>query len=397
MPLTDTALKNAKPTGKAFKMADAGGLYLLVTPAGSRLWRMKYRYDGREKLLSFGPYPIITLKKARLLRDEAKARLFDGQDPSALRKQQAQQAREARSHSFSAISDEYLQKLEKEGLAVATLKKNRWLLTFPEKSIGQQPISQIAPTDVLSVLREVENDGKYETARRLRSTMSAVFKFAIATGRASSDPTYALQGALITPQAKSRAALIKRHDIGKLLLGIEKASCHLKVRIALQLLALLAPRPGELRLAHWTEFDLADRIWRIPAERMKMRRAHRVPLSTQALELLGDLRDLNTGSSYLFPSVKSNEKAISENTLNQALRRMGYSKERVTAHGFRATFSTIANESGLWNADAIERALAHVEVNDVRRAYLRGEHWDERVRMTQWWADELDSFRESVR
>ncbi len=397
MPLTDTALKNAKPTGKAFKMADAGGLYLLVTPAGSRLWRMKYRYDGREKLLSFGPYPITTLKKARLLRDEAKARLFDGQDPSALRKQQAQQAREARSHSFSTISDEYLQKLEKEGLAVATLKKNRWLLTFPEKSIGQQPISQIAPTDVLSVLREVENDGKYETARRLRSTMSAVFKFAIATGRASSDPTYALQGALITPQAKSRAALIKRHDIGKLLLGIEKARCHLKVRIALQLLALLAPRPGELRLAHWTEFDLADRIWRIPAERMKMRRAHRVPLSTQALELLGDLRDLNTGSSYLFPSVKSNEKAISENTLNQALRRMGYSKERVTAHGFRATFSTIANESGLWNADAIERALAHVEVNDVRRAYLRGEHWDERVRMTQWWADELDNFKESVR
>lgn len=397
MPLTDTALKNAKPTGKAFKMADAGGLYLLVTPAGSRLWRMKYRYDGREKLLSFGPYPITTLKKARLLRDEAKARLFDGQDPSAVRKQQAQQAREARSHSFSAISDEYLQKLEKEGLAVATLKKNRWLLTFPKKSIGQQAISQIAPTDVLSVLREVENDGKYETARRLRSTMSAVFKFAIATGRASSDPTYALQGALITPQAKSRAALIKRHDIGKLLLGIEKASCHLKVRIALQLLALLAPRPGELRLAHWTEFDLADRIWRIPAERMKMRRAHRVPLSTQALELLGDLRDLNTGSTYLFPSVKSNEKSISENTLNQALRRMGYSKERVTAHGFRATFSTIANESGLWNADAIERALAHVEVNDVRRAYLRGEYWDERVRMAQWWADELDSFKENVR
>lgn len=397
MPLTDTALKNTKPTGKAFKMADAGGLYMLVTPAGSRLWRMKYRYDGREKLLSFGPYPITTLKKARLLRDEAKALLFDGQDPSALRKQQARQAREARSHSFSAISDEYLQKLEKEGLAVATLKKNRWLLAFPEKRIGQQPISKITPMDVLSVLREVENEGKYETARRLRSTMSAVFKFAIATGRASSDPTYALQGALITPQAKSRAALIKRHDIGKLLLGIEKASCHPKVKIALQLLALLAPRPGELRLAHWTEFDLADRTWRIPAERMKMRRAHRVPLSTQALEFLRDLKDLNAGSSFLFPSVKSNTKAISENTLNQALRRMGYSKERVTAHGFRATFSTIANESGLWNADAIERALAHVEVNDVRRAYLRGEHWDERVRMTQWWADELDSFRESVR
>lgn len=397
MPLTDTALKNAKPTGKAFKMADAGGLYMLVTPKGSRLWRMKYRFDGREKSLSFGPYPITTLKKARQLRDEAKARLFDGQDPSAHRKQQARASQTARSHSFSAISDEYLQKLEKEGLAVATLKKNGWLLAFPRKLLGPQPISQITPMDVLSVLKDVENSGKYETARRLRSTMSAVFKLAIATGRADSDPTYALQGALITPQAKSRAALIKRHDIGELLVAIEKANCHSRMRIALQLLALLAPRPGELRLAHWGEFDLDDRVWRIPAERMKMRRAHRVPLPTQALDLLGELKNISVGSSFLFPSVKSTKLAISENTLNQVLRRIGYSKDRVTAHGFRATFSTIANESGLWNADAIERALAHVEANDVRRAYLRGEHWDERIRMSQWWADELDSYREDVR
>lgn len=223
--------------------------------------------------------------------------------------------------------------------------------------------------------------------------MSAVFKFAIATGRASIDPTYALQGALITPQAKSRAAFVKRGELGELLRRIDSATCHPRISLALQLLALLAPRPGELRLAKWGEFDLTEKTWRIPAERTKMRREHRVPLPIRAVELLCALSAHRGKSVFLFQSIKTFQKPISENTLNQALRRMGYTKEQVTAHGFRASFSTIANESGLWNPDAIERALAHVEANDVRRAYLRGEHWEERVKMAEWWAGELKKFK----
>ncbi|MCK0122546.1 tyrosine-type recombinase/integrase [Loktanella sp. F6476L] len=395
MPLSDTAVKNAKPQGKPYKIADAGGLHLYVTTIGSRLWRMKYRYDGKEKLLSFGPYPVTSLKKARMLRDEAKGCLFDGVDPATRRKQMALRASDARSNSFSVIAAEYIAKLEKEGLAAATLKKNRWLLAFPQKRLGELPISQIEPMQVLSVLREIEAEGKYETARRLRSTVSAVFKFAIATGRAQVDPTYALQGALITPQAKSRAALVKRSELGELLRRIGSANCHPRIAIALQLLALLAPRPGELRLAKWDEFDFREKVWRIPSERTKMRREHRVPLPDQSLDLLHQLALQRGKSEYLFQSIRTFKKPISENTLNQVLRRMGYSKEQVTAHGFRASFSTIANESGLWNPDAIERALAHVEANDVRRAYLRGEHWEERMKMAEWWAAELDRYRES--
>ena len=396
MPLTETTIKNARPKAKAYKLADAGGLHLFVTPVGSRLWRMKYRFDGREKLLSFGPYPITTLKKARVLRDEAKAQLFDGSDPSALRKQIARTSRGRREHTFAVVAQEYLQKLEKEGRATATMRKLKWLMVFPTKAIGDRPVAGIEPMEILSVLREIEAEGKYETARRLRSTMSSVFKFAISTGRAQSDPTYALQGALISPQRKSRAALIKRSELGELLLKIEGASGQPTTIMSLQLLVLLAPRPGELRLATWSEFDLVEKVWRIPANRMKMRLPHRASLSNQAVSKLVELRRLTGQSPYLFPSTVAFNKPISENTMNQALRRLGYSKDRVTAHGFRASFSTIANESGLWHADAIERALAHVESNDVRRAYLRGEHWEERCLMAQWWADELDRYKELV-
>lgn len=397
MPLTDTAIKNAKSKDKAFKLSDAGGLYALVTPGGSRLWRMKYRFDGREKLLSFGPYPITSLKKARILRDEAKSQLFDGVDPAEEKKNSQIAAEQHRAQTFRIVADEYLAKLEKEGRAEATMNKLRWLVGFAEKNLATRPIAAIGPPDILSVLREIESSGKYETARRLRSTFSSIFKFAIATGRAQSDPTYALQGALITPQTKSRAALIKRNELGDLLNKIDVLSGQTTTRVSLQLIALLAPRPGELRLASWEEIDVSEKMWRIPAERMKMRRPHRVPLPNQAVELIEELRRHTGRSELLFPSIKSNKKPISENTLNQALRRLGYSKDRVTAHGFRASFSTIANESGLWHADAIERALAHVEGNDVRRAYLRGEHWEERCRMAQWWADELDDCRELAR
>lgn len=239
---------------------------------------------------------------------------------------------------------------------------------------------------VLKCLRKVEAKGNYETARRLRAKIGAVFRYAIANGVAETDPTYALRDALIRPTVTSRAAIIDPKALGGLLRAIDGFEGQMTTRIALRLLALLAQRPGELRHATWEEFDLGNAVWSIPAERMKMRRTHRVPLPDAALALLSELRELTGSGRYLFPSLRSVARPMSENTLNGALRRMGYGGDEMTAHGFRATFSTLANESGLWNPDAIERALAHVEANEVRRAYARGEHWDERVRMADWWA-----------
>ena len=240
---------------------------------------------------------------------------------------------------------------------------------------------------MLKVLRDVERTGTYETTRRLRSTIGSVFRYAIATGRAVQDPTEALKGALIQPKVRSRSAIIDREELGVLLRRIDAFTGQPATRYALHLLALLAPRPGELRLARWSEFDFEEAVWRVPAERMKMRRPHRVPLPPQAIDHLRELEAHTGTSDLLFPSARSWKKPMSENTMNAALRRMGYTSDRMTAHGFRATFSTHANECGLWHADAVERALAHVEANEVRRAYVRGEHWEERVRMAAWWAD----------
>lgn len=276
------------------------------------------------------------------------------------------------------------------------MKKQEWLVGFTQADLSHRPISQIEAPDVLRVLKKVEGNGTYETARRLRTTIGAIFRYAIATGRARYDPTEALKGALIQPQVASRAALIDPQKLGELLLRIENFKGQATTRQALRLLALLAPRPGELRHARWDEFDFDEASWRIPQERMKMRRPHRVPLARQTIDQLQVLHRLTGTSELLFPSVRSWKKPQSENTWNAALRRLGYTSDQMTAHGFRATFSTISNESGLWHPDAIERALAHVEGNDVRRAYVRGEHWEERVRLAQWWADELDRFAKSA-
>jgi integrase len=396
MPLTDTAIRNASPRDKPYKIYDGGGLHVLVNPTGSRLWRLKYRFGGREKLLSFGPYPLVGLKAARVKRDEAKLLLLEDKDPGEERRRAKLQAERERATTFGSVAEEYLEKLEREGRAPATLKKLHWLVGLTETQLSTRPIAQIQAPDILRLLREVEQKGTYETSRRLRSTIGSVFRYAVATGRATTDPTEALKGALIRPQVKSRAALLDRKELGVLLKKIDGFSGQPTTKHALNLLAIMAPRPGELRLAHWAEFDFEEAVWRVPAERMKMRRPHRVPLPEQAL---GHLRGLyaHTGtSSLLFPSTRSWVKPISENTLNAALKRLGYSSDQITAHGFRATFSTLANESGLWHADAIERALAHVESNEVRRAYLRGEHWEERVRMAEWWAAELEAMKRAV-
>lgn len=273
------------------------------------------------------------------------------------------------------------------------MEKLRWLLSFAEPLIGTCPIGKLTAPDFLTVLRTVEVRGRYETARRLRSTFSSVLRYAIATGRAKRDVTVDLRGALIAPKVTHRAAIVEPTKVGALLRAIEGYEGQPAVEYALKIAPHVFVRPGELRNAEWDEFDADEAVWTIPASKMKMGREHKVPLSRQILDLLERLYAITGDSRYLFPSVRTNDRPISENTVNAALRRLGYDKTEMTGHGFRALASTLLNESRRWHPDAIERQLAHVESNNVRRAYLRGEHWAERVRMMQFWSDHLDKLR----
>jgi len=364
-----------------------------VTPAGGKHWKLAYRFDGKQKKLPIGPYPAFGLADARQRREEAKALLARGVDPSAHERMSRETQAQIAAVTFKLVATELIEKKRREGRAPATLIKTTWLLDFAHPFFGDRPISEIKPADVLAALRKVEERGRLESARRLRSVIGEVFRYAIATARAEMDPTSALRGALTTPKTKHRAAVTDRAGFGAMLRAIDAYDGQPVTRHALQLMALLFPRPGELRMAAWIEFDLKASVWIIPAERTKMRRPHRVPLPKQALAILAKLKKETGQGSLAFPSVRSAHRVMSENTTNAALRRLGYSIDEATSHGFRATASTLLNESGLWHEDAVERALAHVEKNDVRRAYARGEHWEERVRMAQWWADELDTLR----
>lgn len=393
MPLSDAAIRNLKPREKPYKVSDFDGLFVLVKPTGSRLWQFKYRLHGKEKLLSVGPYPEVTLAEARAARDAARVLVAKGNDPSAAKQDQKREEKERRGLTFETQAHAYFDKTRKEGRASSTLDKTQWLLDMAIADFGRKSMSEITSPMVLRCLRKVEARGNYETAKRLRAKISAVFRFAVASGTATTDPTYALKDALIRPKAKSRAAITDPAKLGELMRAIDGFHGQAVTRIALQLLALLTPRPGELRNARWDEIDFDAAIWSIPAERMKMRRPHRVPLPARALELLHDLQAMTGATVYLLPSLISTKRVMSENTLNTALRRIGFGADEMTSHGFRATFSTLANESGLWNPDAIERALAHVDGNEVRRAYARGEHWDERVRLAEWWAGFLEEVR----
>ncbi|MFD0914944.1 tyrosine-type recombinase/integrase [Pseudahrensia aquimaris] len=389
MPLTDVQIRNAKPAPKPFKMFDGNGLFLHVQSSGSKLWRMKYRHAGKKKLLSFGRHPIVSLRDARAKRDEALALIFDGHDPSQIKQDNQRQRELEAASSFSVICDEYLDKLHKEGKSQATLTKINWLMDMAKAAFGNRPITEITARDILVPLKKIEAEGKHETATRLRSTIGRVFRYAVATARAETDPTFALQGALISPKVKNHAAIVSEGELGQLLRDIDAFNGYRVTVLGLKLLALLYPRPGELRNARWNEFDFEKRIWSIPAERTKMRKPHQVPLPAQAIELLKELKQFSPHNDLVMPSISNSQKPISDNTMNQALRRMGYTSEQMTAHGFRATFATLANESGLWNPDAIERALAHVDSNSVRRVYSRGAYWEERVKMADWWGDKL--------
>ncbi|MCA3635487.1 MAG: integrase arm-type DNA-binding domain-containing protein [Methylobacterium sp.] len=397
MPLTDVAIRGLKPAEKPYKKSDGKGLQLRVMPSGSKLWVLMYRNaKGIQRKLSFGAYPVVTLEKARARRDEAKALLKDGIDPFDHAKAKKAHKQESEAHTFAKVAAELLAKKRREGKASNTIGKREWLYGLAGDSFGKRPIADITPPEVLKVLQAVEVTGRLETARRMRSSIGEVFRFAVATGRATNDPTFALRGALAKPQVKHRAAILEPARFGELLRAIDAFQGQPETVSALKLMALIFQRPGELRQAQWREFDLEKGVWSIPAARMKMRREHRVALPRQAVAILRELHAITGRGELVFPGIVSTNKPISQNTLNIALRRMGFGKDEMTAHGFRATASTILNETGLFSEDAIEIAQSRKDRNAVRSIYSRSDFFEERQRMAQWWADYLDTLRKGA-
>jgi len=393
MALTDMEVRAAKPGTRIVKLSDGGGLQLWVTPDGAKRWRLAYRFDGKQKTLAIGVYPSIGLREARDAREQARRLLADAKDPSTAKRLERIASAAASANTFDAIAAELLEKKRKEKKSEVTLEKFEWLLSLARPAIGARPVAEITAPAVLAVLRGVESEGKLETARRLRASISQVFRFAISTGRAEADPTSALKGAIATPTVQHRAAIVEPRAFGGLLRSIQTYEGAPETRAALELLALLFVRPGELRAAEWGEFDLDAAVWSIPASKMKMKRPHQVPLAPKTGIILQELHSITGHGKYLFPSIRSSSRCMSENTLNAALRRLGFEKDEMSAHGFRAAASSMLNESGQWHADAIERQLAHVDNDPIRKAYARAEYWDERVRMMTWWADRCDELR----
>ena len=395
MPLKDLEIRALKAEDRVYKRTDERGLYIEVHPSGSKLWRVKYTHLGKDKRLALGRYPEVGLAEARRKRDEARAKLREGVDPLAERKRDKLVALYNAANTFGDVAKQYIDKMVAEGRADTTTTKANWLLE-QLAPIAACAISELKPVDVLAALKRIEAKGKHETARRCRSFASRVFRFAVATGRAETDPTSVLRGALITPKVEHHSAILDPKLVGELLRSIDAYSGHLITRLAMQISPHVMARRGELRQALWPEFDLENGVWKIPPERMKMRRPHAVPLSRQVLAYLAELHALTGPEGFVFPAFHTSRRPLSENTVNQAFRRMGYAVGEVTAHGLRTTASTLLNESGKWSPDAIERSLAHADKDSVRGTYNRGFYWEERVAMHQWWSDYLDQLRDTV-
>jgi len=386
-------LRTRKPESTPFKMADGGGLYLLVKPNGTKSWRMDYRFAGKRKTLSIGPYPTFGLSDARHKREEAKRLIADGQDPSAKKRLDKISLVHAHANTFELVAKEYLEKMRKEGKAEATITKNTWMMLVLAKPLAKRPVSEIQPVEVLDALRLIEQSKRIDSAVATRAAIGRVFRYAMATARAEKDPTFALAGALQRPKVVSHAALTKPPSVAGLMRAVFEYEGWPTLVGALKIQALCFARPGETRQMEWSELDLEAALWTIPADKAKMRRPHDVPLSRQAVEVIRSMRAFSGDQRYVFASHMSGKAVLSENSMNSALRRMGFTSAEHTAHGFRATASTLLNESQLFDADVIEAQLAHQEAKKVRRIYNRAEYWDERVRMMQWWADNVDRLR----
>jgi integrase len=386
--LSEARVRSAKPRERAYKLFDERGLFLLVTPTGGRLWRLRYRIGNLEKLISLGSYPDVPLKRAREKRDEARRLIADEIDPSAERKAR----RAAMLVTFQGVAQEWLdlqsKSLAPETISILGARLNSGLHPY----LGTRPMTSITAQELLSALRRIEARGRHETAHRVRALAGRVFRYAVATGRAQHDVAADLKDALVPVKSKNFASVTDPIRVGELMRAIEGYSGHPVTALALKLAPLVFVRPGELRQAEWSEFDLEGAEWRIPAARMKMRELHVVPLAHQSITLLEELQPFARGGRYVFPSLRSRDRPMSNNTINGALRRLGYSTEEQTGHGFRTMASTLLNEQG-FPPDVIELQLAHAERNKVRAAYNKAQRLPERRKMMQAWADYLDELR----
>lgn len=391
MALTDAAVKNAKSKDKTYRLADSGGLYLEVSISNGRYWRLKYRFGGKEKRLAIGVYPGVSLKDARSRRDEARKQLSQGIDPGE-HKKTLKLAQVADTNTFEVVAREWHEKFSPNW----TTKHSKDLLTrlvndvFPW--IGKRPIKDITAPDLLMVLRRMEARGILHTTHRIKQYCGQVFRYGIATGRCERDPSGDLHGAIPPAKEKHHASITEPTKIGELLRALEDYQGSFITQCALKLAPLVFVRPGELRHAEWHEINFDAAEWRIPAHKMKKRAIHVVPLSTQALAIVEELKPITGNGCYIFPSIRTNTRPMSENTVLGALRRLGYDKNEMTGHGFRSMASTLLNEQG-WHRDAIERQLAHAERDGVRSAYNYAEYLPERRKMMQSWADYLDSLK----
>jgi len=392
MQLSHFGISNAAPKATPYRLSDGGGLALQVQPSGGKFWRFRYRFAGVEKILALGSYPATSLADARSKRDEARKLLEAGKDPSVQKKLDKIAAATAARNTFGLIAAEYVANLIANDASSASVEKNRWLLENLAAPIANRPIAEITPAEILDLLKRIEKSGRRESAHRLRGVIGAVFRLAVVTLRAAHDPTFALRGALLRPKVEHRAAIIDEKKLGALMLTIDVYDGWPTLTAAMKFLALTCARPGEVRAARRSEVNFEKAVWRIPAERTKMRRPHDVPLSRQALVVLKDIWPLSEGSDLIFPSIRSNRTPLSENAMNAALRRMGYGADEMTAHGFRSTVSTILNERG-HRPEVIEAILGHQDKNEIRRIYNRANYWSERVALMQTWADMLDDFR----
>lgn len=388
MKLTIRQIDTQKPRDKAFKLSDGGGLYLLVNPNGSRYWRLKYRFAGKEKLLAVGVYPDVTLAQARSRREEAKKLLGEGKDPAQERKLDKLSRQIEVESSFEAIAREWYKR-----------RFDNWSVSYREEMmrtfekdvfpfIGHRPIKDIKPLELLAVLSKLEERGVTEKARKVRQRCGEVWKYAVITGRAEYNPAPDLASALV-PHEKEHYAFLTKEELPDFLRILETYSGSILVKIAMKLTMLTGVRPGELRQAEWSEFDFEKCLWNVPKERMKMKRPHMVPLSNQVIALLNQLRPITSINSLLFPGRNDPKKPMSDMALTVLVRRIGYAG-RVTGHGFRHTMSTILHEQG-FNSAWIELQLAHVDKNTIRGTYNHAQYLDQRREMMQWYADYIDS------
>ena len=392
MPLTDSKLRGAKPKSKPYKLTHGRGLYCLVGLNGSKLWRLNYRFEGKQKTLALGAYPEVSLKKAKEKAFDARTLLVDEIDPGLRRK--AGKESQAGKESFETVAREWHKINSNKWAQNTTRSALRKMQNDLFPYLGKSPINEITAPQLLAVLRRVESRGAIETAHRVKALASQVFRFAIITGQAERDPSADLKGALTPVKTKHFAAITEPRKVAELLRALQSYQGTNLVRAALLLSPHVFVRPGELRHVTWGEISFEEMLWRIPAEKMKMNREHLVPLSRQSVEILQDLKpETNRGvESFVFPSLRSYERPMSDNTINGALRCLGYSKDEMTSHGFRAMASTCLHEQG-WRTDIIERQLAHVEGNRVKAAYNHAQYLNDRIKMMQAWSDYLDGLK----